>query len=227
MVERYYDAHLYLANWGTHRVMLRLPRTALDIRAVEDYCVGDQVNAWTTRQYLILDLASEDEPGDWDPDAGTTLSPIIGVPRPTRQPRPRPTPPGRGRSSRRRGSAAHQPQPPGRRPTRRTTGTAGLMPGRSWPSADAGQTRQAIGILDLPLPPTAARHAADSRVPALDRRVPPPAPNTGRAGLWSMGARTAHDCRSTRPRGARVWTSAPTKPLHHLRHEQIPRPPTR
>jgi len=30
MMQRYYDAHLYLANWGTHRVMLRLPRTLLD-----------------------------------------------------------------------------------------------------------------------------------------------------------------------------------------------------
>ncbi len=79
MVERYYDSHLYLANWGTHRVMLRLPRAVPDIDAVEDYCVGDQVNAWTTRKYLVLNLASEDEAGDWDFDAETTLSPIIGV----------------------------------------------------------------------------------------------------------------------------------------------------
>ncbi len=27
MMQRYYDAHLYFANWGTHRIMLRLPRT--------------------------------------------------------------------------------------------------------------------------------------------------------------------------------------------------------
>jgi hypothetical protein len=26
MMARYYDAHLYLANWGTHQIMLRLPR---------------------------------------------------------------------------------------------------------------------------------------------------------------------------------------------------------
>lgn len=35
MMERYYDAHLYLANWGTHQVMLRLPRTVLDLKIVE------------------------------------------------------------------------------------------------------------------------------------------------------------------------------------------------
>jgi hypothetical protein len=30
LMQRYYDAHLYFANWGTHRVMFRLPRTLLD-----------------------------------------------------------------------------------------------------------------------------------------------------------------------------------------------------
>lgn len=25
MVQRYFDAHLYVTNWGTHRLMLRLP----------------------------------------------------------------------------------------------------------------------------------------------------------------------------------------------------------
>jgi hypothetical protein len=29
LMRRYYDAHLYFANWGTHRVMFRLPRTLL------------------------------------------------------------------------------------------------------------------------------------------------------------------------------------------------------
>ena len=34
MMERYYDAHLYLTNWGTHRIMLRMPRDLLDIALV-------------------------------------------------------------------------------------------------------------------------------------------------------------------------------------------------
>jgi hypothetical protein len=48
MMERYYDAHLYLTNWGTHRIMLRLPRDLLDIDVAEDHCVGDQVAVWAT-----------------------------------------------------------------------------------------------------------------------------------------------------------------------------------
>ncbi|MGV9866082.1 hypothetical protein [Rhodococcus koreensis] len=79
MMERFYDAHLYLANWGTQRIMLRLPRGLLDIDIARDYCVGDQVIAWTTNEYLVLDLTSEDEAGDFDPDAVAPMSAIVGV----------------------------------------------------------------------------------------------------------------------------------------------------
>ncbi|MDF3309589.1 hypothetical protein P3H15_31720 [Rhodococcus sp. T2V] len=79
MMERFYDAHLYLANWGTQRIMLRLPRGLLDIDVARNYCVGDQVIAWTTGEYLVLDLTSEDEAGDFDPDAVAPMSAIVGV----------------------------------------------------------------------------------------------------------------------------------------------------
>ncbi|MGW1004477.1 hypothetical protein [Streptomyces sp. NPDC002520] len=35
MVERYFDAHLYVTNWGTHRLMLRLPKEALTLRVAD------------------------------------------------------------------------------------------------------------------------------------------------------------------------------------------------
>src|ERR1043166_5567005 len=31
LVEKYYDAFLYLANWGTRRLMLRMPRGLVDV----------------------------------------------------------------------------------------------------------------------------------------------------------------------------------------------------
>jgi hypothetical protein len=70
-MERYFDAHLYLANWGTHRIALRLPRAALDSATVARYCVGGAAASWTTRTHVIVDLHSEDEDGveDWvDPE---------------------------------------------------------------------------------------------------------------------------------------------------------------
>jgi len=79
MMQRYYDAHLYLANWGTHRIMLRLPRALLDPKIAGQYCADDQVSISTTREHVILDLTSEDESGEWVEDAGDSLSAIVGV----------------------------------------------------------------------------------------------------------------------------------------------------
>jgi hypothetical protein len=45
LIERYYDAHLCVANWGTHRVMLRLRCGLLDPDVVEEYCVDEQLSA--------------------------------------------------------------------------------------------------------------------------------------------------------------------------------------
>ncbi|WP_433375886.1 hypothetical protein [Streptosporangium sp. CA-115845] len=79
MMEHYYDAHLYLTNWGTHRIMLRLPRTLLDQDVAERYCVGDQVTAWVSGKHLVLELTSDDESGEWDEGAEDSLSAIVGV----------------------------------------------------------------------------------------------------------------------------------------------------
>jgi hypothetical protein len=79
MMERYYDAHLYVTNWGTHQVMLRLPRTLLSLEVVEQYCIDPYVAAWVSAGHLILDLTSEDESGDWAEGAEDSLPAIVGV----------------------------------------------------------------------------------------------------------------------------------------------------
>ncbi|MFD5656847.1 hypothetical protein [Streptomyces hirsutus] len=79
MVERCFDAHLYVTNWGTHRLMLRLPRQTLALPMVKPYCLDHHVDAWTTRTHLLLDLTSDDEGGDWIEGADDSLAALIGV----------------------------------------------------------------------------------------------------------------------------------------------------
>ncbi|MFI9814448.1 hypothetical protein [Saccharothrix variisporea] len=81
LMERHYDAHLYVANWGTHRVMFRLPSSLLAPEVVDAYCVGNQVSAWTADEFVVLDFVNEDEAGDFDfdHDPDTLLSEIVGV----------------------------------------------------------------------------------------------------------------------------------------------------
>src|ERR1700683_1998337 len=79
MMRRYYDAHLYLANWGTHQIMLRLPRTLLSPKIAEQYGVDGHVGVTTTSESVILDLVSEDDSGEWVEGAEDSLSAIVGV----------------------------------------------------------------------------------------------------------------------------------------------------
>jgi hypothetical protein len=79
MMRRYYDAHLYLANWGTHQIMLRLPRTLLSPKIAEQYGVDGHVGVTATPESVILDLISEDDSGEWVEGAEDSLSAIVGV----------------------------------------------------------------------------------------------------------------------------------------------------
>jgi hypothetical protein len=79
LVERYYDAHLYAADWGTRRVVLRVPKSAVVLRSVEPYCFDERVEAWTSPTHLVLDLCSEDEGADWTEVAEDALAVIAGV----------------------------------------------------------------------------------------------------------------------------------------------------
>ncbi|MFE9695044.1 hypothetical protein [Micromonospora sp. NPDC005806] len=81
LMERYFDAHLYLANWGTRQLTLRLPTRALAPATVARYCVGDSASAWTAGKHLIVHLHREDEDGTdaWDLDGHGLLASIIPV----------------------------------------------------------------------------------------------------------------------------------------------------
>ncbi len=80
-MEKYFDAFLYMANWGTHRLMLRLPTSLLPMKVARRYCAGDLFSARAAGRHLILDLRSEDEEGDgdWIEDDNDMLSSLLPV----------------------------------------------------------------------------------------------------------------------------------------------------
>ena len=74
-MERYYDAFLYLPNWGTHVLVLRLPARLLDANTARMYCVGEQASVREKNGKVIVSLVSEDEEGgDWIEGAGRLSS---------------------------------------------------------------------------------------------------------------------------------------------------------
>jgi hypothetical protein len=77
MMEKYFDAFFYYANWGTYWFMLRLPKKLVDIAAIRQYEAEDFLDVWTEGDFVILDFRSEDESGDWDEDDGSELASLI------------------------------------------------------------------------------------------------------------------------------------------------------
>jgi hypothetical protein len=69
LMDKYFDAFLYLANWGTHRLMLRLPRSLFDLSRAEPYTVPDVLWARATQEHVILDFHSDAE-GEMDYEGG-------------------------------------------------------------------------------------------------------------------------------------------------------------
>jgi hypothetical protein len=76
-MEKYFDAFVYVANWGMREFMLRLPEKALDRRTIAAYCPGDNLDARWVNHFLILRFFCEGENGDdWD-DGGRWMSSLI------------------------------------------------------------------------------------------------------------------------------------------------------
>ncbi|GFH39155.1 hypothetical protein [Streptomyces pacificus] len=75
LMERLYDAHLYFANWGSRRLMLRLPTALLPSRSAEPYCAEDALSCWTRKGHLLLEFSYDDEDGgEWDFETSSTLA---------------------------------------------------------------------------------------------------------------------------------------------------------
>jgi hypothetical protein len=77
-MEKYFDAFLYFANWGSHWFMLRLPKNVFDLGIANSYCGEESFTYIDKSDNLILSFRSEDESGGWTEDDGwlTSLLPI-------------------------------------------------------------------------------------------------------------------------------------------------------
>src|SRR6185436_9718986 len=63
VLSRYFDACLYLANWGTRRLMFRFSVGLVDLAAVEPYCREDQIDFTKLNAYQILEIQLDEEEG--------------------------------------------------------------------------------------------------------------------------------------------------------------------
>jgi hypothetical protein len=81
LMEQWFDLHLYLANWGTRRLMMRVPKRLLDRRELAPFIDElDWVDVWTSGDNLIVDIHRDEAAPDdeWDDGFGW-LSPLASL----------------------------------------------------------------------------------------------------------------------------------------------------
>ncbi len=81
LMDRYFDAHLYFANWGTRILMLRLPLALLDLKTAKPYCDTESAHARRSGKNIIIEWHSEDEEGDedWAEGGPGPLATLVGL----------------------------------------------------------------------------------------------------------------------------------------------------
>jgi hypothetical protein len=63
--ERYFDAFVYVANWGTNQFMVKLPRRLLDAEAAWRYAMEEALDLHTRGDAVILEFVSHDDQGGY------------------------------------------------------------------------------------------------------------------------------------------------------------------
>jgi len=77
-MEKYFDAFLYVANWGSHWIQFRVPKRLLKPESVSAYCTVNSLACHTKGDFVIVSFASDDECGEWSEGEGwlASLTPV-------------------------------------------------------------------------------------------------------------------------------------------------------
>lgn len=83
LVERYFDAHVYIANWGSHILMFGIPSKAVDVKALQAYGAegGFGVQERGGRVVVTFEKEDEDGGGGWveDDEGESWMSALVGL----------------------------------------------------------------------------------------------------------------------------------------------------
>ncbi len=79
LLEKYFDAFVYVANWGTHQFYLRLPQELADYDEIRALHTGEA--AWVQRAggHLIIGFETQLEQDDWDDDGSGWMGSLLSL----------------------------------------------------------------------------------------------------------------------------------------------------
>ncbi|NEO27667.1 MAG: hypothetical protein F6K03_12430, partial [Kamptonema sp. SIO4C4] len=78
VLEKCFDAMLYMANFGSYQLAFRFSKSAVDVAALESYSIDYVIEISTTEKSLILNLEiHEEEGGDWIEENNNWLTALL------------------------------------------------------------------------------------------------------------------------------------------------------
>ncbi len=73
LLRDYFDAMLYISNWGARRLMFRIPGALIDMKQAKLYCISEDIDLRQTpnKQHVIVDLEfNDEEQAEWTEGEG-------------------------------------------------------------------------------------------------------------------------------------------------------------
>ncbi|HEX9386299.1 MAG TPA: hypothetical protein VF918_08265 [Anaerolineales bacterium] len=72
VLAEYFDAHIYIANWGTRRLAFRFPKGLVNVGAIERYCDEYHAHIQTIGDVQVLEFEMNEEEGfdEWIEERG-------------------------------------------------------------------------------------------------------------------------------------------------------------
>lgn len=76
LMDKYFDAHLYLANWGTRQLMLRLPVPPFALESAKPYCAENCLSARGSKDHVVLNFLRD---GDFSDEYYESIADCNGI----------------------------------------------------------------------------------------------------------------------------------------------------
>lgn len=77
LMENCFDAFLYVANWGTRRFVLRLPRRLLTRQLLSSYCRGESLRARKASEFVVIDFCRQEDGGEEEEEGEGWMASLI------------------------------------------------------------------------------------------------------------------------------------------------------
>lgn len=78
VLEKCFDAMLYVANWGSYQLAFRFPKSAIDPSTLKSYCIDNIIEVSTSAKYITLNIRiHEEETCRWIEEGNNWLSELI------------------------------------------------------------------------------------------------------------------------------------------------------